>query len=160
MWQGYYHPWLWSTVHKLLPHGLYKPLQGCAALFCRHGDKSAFPSPLLLLGPRQNYLSMFIYETVIEFFFWWLKKMTDVDTYNLNKNKMLTKLESCGGTTVTSWCKLQISDESQMLAGICTKRTVFIVTAWLSQWYVQYKMMKLTLKLFIKRKNKPKSLGV
>jgi len=89
-----------------------------------------------------------------------IKEITDVDMYNLNENKMLTKLESCGGTTLTSWCKLQIPDESQMLAGVCTKRTVFIVTAWLSQQYVQYKMMKLAFKLFIRRKNKPKSLGV
>lgn len=89
-----------------------------------------------------------------------IKEMTDVDMYSLNENKMLTKPESCGGTTVTSWCKLQTPDESQMLAGVCTKRTVFIVTAWLSQQYVQYKMMKLAFKLSIRWRNKPKSLGI
>lgn len=48
--------------------------------------------------------------------------------YILNENKMPTKPESCGGTTVTSWCKLQTPDESQMLTEVRTKRTVFIVT--------------------------------
>lgn len=45
---------------------------------------------------------------------------------------------------------MQTPDELQMLAGLRTKRTVFIVTAWLSQRYVQYKMMKLAFKLFIR----------
>lgn len=52
----------------------------------------------------------------------------------------MTSLESCREPAVTSWCKLKILDESQMLTpttGVYTKRTVFIVTAWLSQQHVQ-----------------------